>query len=69
MTLSKMPNGKPGIPPRASSCCNHDAQCAVHGEPHDAQVVGCTCPEMHPLFRHQYRAPEPHVRVPVKSCT
>jgi hypothetical protein len=59
MTLLKEVNHKSGIAPRASSCCNHDPDCAVHGEPHDAGVVACTCPENTALFRHAYRAPKP----------
>jgi hypothetical protein len=63
MTLLKEVNGKEGIAPRASSCCNHDKDCAVHDEPHDAKVTACTCPEYSPLFRHRYRAPKsPKVR-------
>ncbi len=60
MSPLNSPNGKVGIPPRASACCNHDADCAVHAEPHDGQPVDCTCPELRPLFRHPYRAPRPH---------
>jgi hypothetical protein len=69
MALLKPPNGKPGIPPRGSSCCNHDADCAVHAEPHDRQETACTCPEMKPLYRHRYRAPAPHKNAAAKSCT
>jgi hypothetical protein len=58
MTPSKEVYGKGGIAPHASSCCNHDKDCAVHDEPHDAKVTGCTCPEYSPLFRHRFRAPK-----------
>lgn len=65
----KTPNGKHGIPPRASSCCNHDPDCAIHAEPHNGEMAECTCPELAPLFRHPYRAPRPHKANSTKSCT
>lgn len=61
MVLVKPPNGRAGIPPRASSCCNHDPDCAIHDPPHDGKLADCTCSEGRPLGRHAYRAPRPHL--------